>query len=270
MTRFLLAVVSLFMLLGDSSGQDASSKDLNTLSLEIAAMRKLDGLAITLEQLKFIAGWVNETAEKPRDRDPARVNLKYRKAMLDLHAGLAQKKGPDVVVALQVKVNDIKALDRVELDDDHGTTEKARKRAPELFKRLKTPQVFALLTSAEDSDPEELLRTALKQSRELKDKEWRDARDEAGTEVSTALAGVDDAKARLVKEQVVALLDKAQALSKEEFAKSESGFQQAIEKLAASVTPIDVLRNRAMLNLATVLSNPTLPAVVEIRLKVKE
>jgi len=35
-------------------------------------------------------------------------------------------------------------------------------------------------------------------------------------------------------------------------------------------TPIDVLRNRAVLNLATVLSNPTLPAVVEIRLKVKE
>lgn len=268
--RMFLAIVALLVRIDFSSSQEASSKDLNTLSMEIAAMRKLDSLAITVEQLKIIAGWINETAEKPRDRDPARVNLKYRKAMLELHAALAQKKASEVVVALQIKVNDIKALDRVELDDDHGTTEQARKRAAELFGRLKTPQVFALLTSAEDTEPEELLRTAVKQSRELKDKEWREARDEAGTELANALAGVDDVKAQQVKQHVVKLLDKAHALSKADFTRMERQIQQELDKLAGSVTPIEVLRNRAMLNLASVLSNPTLPAVVEIRLKVKE
>jgi len=204
--RTICSCIGLLVVACSTCAQEASSKDLNTLSMEIAAMRKLDSLSITPEQLKIIAGWVNETAEKPRDRDPARVNLKYRKAVLDLHAALAQKKAADAVVALQIKVNDIKAVDRVELDDDHGTTAPARKRAAELFKTLKTPQVAALLTSAEDSEPEELLWTALKQSRELKDKEWRDARDEAGTELAHSLAGTDDAMAQRLKEQVVQLL----------------------------------------------------------------
>jgi hypothetical protein len=264
------AVVILLGLLGSAPGQEAASKDLNTLSMEIAAMRKLDGLSITRQQLKIIAGWVNETSEKPRDRDPARVNLKFRKAILELHAALAQKKPADVVIPLQMKANDIKALDRIELDDDHGTTAPARKRAQELFKTMKTPQVAALLTSAEDSDPEELLHTALKRSRELKDKEWRDARDEAATELAHAIGGTDDARAQQIKDQVVAMLDKAHALPRQDFARAEPDLERQIARLAGMATPIEVLRNRAILNLATVLSNPTLPAVTQIRLKVKE
>lgn len=269
-SRIYLTAFVFLVLLRSASGQEASSKDLNTLSMEIAAMRKLDSLSITPEQLKVIAGWVSETAEKPRDRDPARVNLKYRKAMVELHAALAQKKPTDVVIPLQMKANDIKALDRIELDDDHGTTAPARKRAKELFKIMRTAQVAALLTSAEDSEPEELLRTALRQSRELKDKEWRDARDEAATELANAIGGTDDVKAQQIKDQVVTMLDEAHALARQDFAKAEPAYERQIAKLAGMVTPIEVLRNRAILNLATVLSNPTLPAVAEIRLKAKE
>lgn len=261
------AVVFMVMVVGNAGAQEASTKDLNTLSMEIAAMQKLDGLAITPVQLKLIAGWVNETAEKPRDRDPARVNLKFRKAMLELHAALAHKKGTDDIVNLQIKATEIKTTDAVELDDDHGITESAKKRAPELYRQMKTAQVFSLLTSVDDSEPEEELLSALNQSRELKDKEWRDARDETAAEAAAALAGVDGAKAARINEQVKQFLDKAHALTEDEFTKKKAELRQEIEKVAASAQPLDVLYNRALLNLARFLSSPALPAVVEIRLK---
>ncbi len=247
-------------------GQEAASKDLNTLSLEVAALQELNALDLSSEQLKVLAGFAKETVEKPHDRDPARVNLPLRKAMLALHAALARKKGPDVVLNLQAQVAEIKDLDLVTLDDGWETTVPARVKVRELFRLLKPSQAASLMGKVSDSDPEDLVREALEQSQKLTGKEWKDAREEAVAEISRALAGPDEAKAAKIGRQVALLLHRAHAMKKNDFKKQRRGLHQEARRMTGSVRPIQVLENRALLELARFLSNPGLPGAIDARL----
>lgn len=262
----LVVALTSCLIVAPSAAQEAANKDLNTLSLEVTAMERMDALGIAPEQLAVLAVLAKETAEKPRDRDPARVNLKLRRAVLELHAALAKKKGEDYVTNLRLRVAEIKKKDKVELDDDWETTAAARVKAADFLRHLKPTQVSWLLVSVDDSDPEELLRDALRRSRILKELNWTEARNETVNDLRDALGGVDMEKADEIGGQVGLLLDRAHKMKEPEYKKQERQLLDEAKTLIRKVGPVRILENRATLGIAKFLSNPALPAAVELRL----
>lgn len=261
-----MPVLTCCLFLAAVAGQDAAHKDLNTLSLEVTVMERMDAMGITPEQLAVLAVLAKETAEKPRDRDPARVNLKLRRAVLELHAALVKKKGDDYLTNLRLRVAEIKKKDKVELDDNWETTAAARAKAAEFLRLLKPTQVSWLLVSVDDTDPEELLRDAIRRSRILKELNWTEARNETVNDLSEALGGTDTDRADEIGQQVGMLLDRAHAMKEPEYKKQEARILEEARAMIRKVGPLRILENRATLSVARFLSNPALPAAVEQRL----
>ncbi len=248
-------------------GQAATGKDLNALSMEVAAMEKLDALAITPRQLEMLAYWAPKTAERSRRRQPAKASPKFHKAIRDLHDALALKKDEDIIADREFEVAELRESEKPVLDDDFETTEAARNTAPDFYRLFKVSQLAALLGSLDRADPQDLVRHALRRSRQLKGREWHDARAEAVEEIAPLLAGLDQARTEALGRQIAQLLDQAHAMTKDEFEKHEPRLRQEARKIAGAVGPTQVLENRALLELARLLSNPGLAAAVEMRQK---
>jgi hypothetical protein len=237
--------------------------------MEVQALRTLYNLRLTTEQMKELAKYAKDTAEPARKRNQGKASDEYRKVLTELRDALAAASDDDKIGDLEDAFTELEEKEKPDMDDSVEATAAARKRAPELFKKMRPSQLASYLGFlAEDVvDPQDVLVSTMKEIRSANNEEWKDRRDDLAEELGWLLGGVDEKKAQKVNDQVVAFLNKVKALSDDEFKAKQADLEKEAEKLAGDVGPERVLRNRVERTFAELLSNPRLQAALALRLK---
>jgi hypothetical protein len=281
MKTSIAALVALVLALGSCTAFAGENKDepakhdeptLTDLSLEMQALRTLHNMRITTEQMQALAKYAKDTAEPDRKRNQGKASDDYRKALTELRDALADGSDDDKIADLEDAYADIEEREHPDMDDSVTVTSAARTRAPDVFKKIRPPQLATYLgfLAEEVIDPLEVLLSTMKDIRGIKDDDWKDRRDDLADELGWLLGGVDEKKSKKVGEAVVALLGKTKTLSDDDYPAKKAELEKEAEKLVGEIGPERVLRNRVERTLAELLSNPRLGPALELRLKDKK
>ena len=247
---------------------DPEQSSASELKLEVQALQALYRFQMTPAQMRFIATLARRTAPAQQPRKPGEVSDAYRQLLLDLHAALLDVNDEENIDNLEDKLDRLTEDEKPTLDDDIPLSLEARKRAPEVLRRLKPSQLARYLGYVEDdiADPRDRLRDGLEQVRAAAADEWEAKRDEIADEVGWLAAGVDAEKSGRVTEQAAALLSKARGLSAEEHKKQRPELEREADRIAGDVGPTTVLEHTIEHALAELLSNPRLASALTARL----
>jgi hypothetical protein len=264
------ACVASAALLLPAFADDKAEKEqpLHEISLEVQALRAIEDLRLTQDQLGLLAKLAKETAEPARKRAEPKASAEYRRLLTRLRDALAAQ-DEDKVDELEGELEELKSKENPVIDEDVTVTRAARMRAPEVFRTFKASELASYYGAVANEvlDPLLHLTTSLRVVRGLEKDEWRDRRDAIADEVAWLVAGADAAKWEKVSDQTVALLSKARSLSDEEFKAQEKELEKSAKAIAGAVGPDAVLRHYAERELAELLSNPRLAAAIKARQK---
>jgi hypothetical protein len=245
--------------------------DVNVLSVEVAALLRLNQLQATPTQMEALVKLARDVSRKEVKRTPAKVSDKYRQALLDLRDALVRGEDDDRIDELNDALDDLKESEKPDLDDAVETCADGRRLAPEALRLFTARQAASYLALYGDGlpDPAANLRGALEKAPGAAEDDWKELRDDTAEEVGWLVAGLDTARARRVSEKVGTLLDRAHKLKPEEFKEQRADLEKAAREVLDDVGPVEVLRHVLERDLAELLSNPRLPAALEARLKSK-
>jgi hypothetical protein len=238
------------------------------VALEVQALRTVYLLRATPEQMKQLQKMAKDLAAPDRDRQRPRVSGDYRRVLADLRDALVAD-DDDRVERLEDRLADLTDAEDPQLDDEVKVTAAARRLVPEALRLFRPAQVAGLIASLSDEvgDPQERLADALEQARSVKSGEWEEARGEMADDLGWLLGGLDASRAKAVRSEVTALLNKARGLSDEEFESRREELEQEARRVGADVPPTEVLKHAVERALARLLSNPRLGVALQARLK---
>jgi hypothetical protein len=247
---------------------DPEQLSANELKLEVQALQGLYRFQMTPAQLRFLATLALRTAPVPQRRKPGKVSDDYRQLLLDLRAALLDVNDEENIDSLEDKLDQLTEDEKPTLDDDIEMSLEARKRAPEVLRRLKPSQLAHYLGYVEDdiADPHERLHDGLEQVRAALANEWEAKRDEIAEEVGWLVVGVDLKKCGLVTKRAAALLSMTRGLSAEEYKKQRNDLEREADRIVGDVGPATVLEHTIEHALAELLSNPRLASALAARL----
>jgi hypothetical protein len=242
---------------------------LSELSLDVEALQVIYALRLTNDQLKAVKPLAAKTAEPERKRKSVKASDEFRKVLTDLRAALIDANDDDKIGELEDDFEVLMENGKVKLDNSFDVTQGARQATPGVLKLLTADQLDAFYDSEADDTPEPLgyLTNALTEVRGLDKKKWNEKRDDIADNVAWAVAGLDEKKGDKINKKVVALLNKARAMSDEEFKKKNADLQKQAKLLVGTIARDLVLRHHAEHRIAEMLSNPRLAAVIQARLK---
>jgi hypothetical protein len=251
----------------DKKARTSDRADANDINQEVTVLQVLHNLQANPAQLKALADLAATTAPKPGPRKVLPLTDRYYKALVGLRDALAAADDEKIIEHSGV-LEELRDEEEPEFEDAEITDE-ARKAAPGLLRKFSSRQVALYLAGQADNfpDPGEQLADVLEKSRELKGKEWRTLRDDLAYQLGWLLAGVEEAAETKVRDQVTALLDKAQGLDAKAWNEQKADLEKAAREITAKVGPADVLRHYMERTLAEILSNPRLPAALALRMK---
>jgi len=243
----------------------AGPTDLNELSLEVAALKTLHRLQLTSAQLQVLAQ-TEGLAVKGEARQPAKTTGRYRKALVDLRAALIRGEEKQID-ELHDRLDELETEDQPDLDDGVEISARARTLAGDFLRLLTPRQVMRFLADREEvPDLRLLILTAIVKGRSLNGEAWKELRDEAAEEAADLLAGVREAEHKRALETVTALLDAGRRYRENELEKLKTDTDAAVARLVGGRGPLELLRNVLERDLAELLSNPRLPASVQVLL----
>jgi hypothetical protein len=285
MSRCLISKFGLLMLIGlflpstpaavearksEVKKSESAEPSLTDLSMEVAALQTLREFKFTSLQMAQLKKLAAETVRKPRKRKPGKATKEFRDALAAFHDALVDDLEDDEVDPLEDQVDDLREAEKPVLDDDVEITEAARKRAPELLRRLKPSQLASYIAANEDeiNDPLDQLLDALNLVRGMKVKRFQEWREEISEEVSRLLAGLDEEKADKIRVKVIALFSKVRGLKDNEFKKQLPELEKEARRIVGDIHPSEILRHAAEHALAEMLSNPRLGEAITARLKI--
>jgi hypothetical protein len=265
-----LATTFLFVPAGAADDPKADKElSLNELSLDVDALQVMYALHLTDEQLKAVKQMAKQTAEPERQRKKVKANVALRKLLTDLRSALIDASDDDKIGELEDEVEALVAKDEVKLDNSFDVTLMARKRVPEVMKLLTADQLESFYSSEAEDAPEPLahLTKWLSEVRGLEKKAWLAKRDDIADNIAWAVAGLDATKGDKINKKVVALLNKARALSEEDFKTKNAALETEAKSLVGAIELKDALRHHAEHRIAEMLSNPRLAAAIQAKLK---
>jgi len=273
-TIALAVTLALGAALGDEKKSDSKEAELGLaeLSMEVQALRTLYNLRLTAEQMKALAKFAKETAEPARKRNQGKASDEYRKVLTELRDALAAASDDDKIGDLEDAYSEREEKEKPDMDDGVEVTDAARKRTPEVFKRMRPSQLASYLGFlAEDMvDPLDVLLSTMKEIRGINNEDWKDRRDDLAEELGWLLGGVDEKKEQKVNDAVIAFLNKVKALNEEDYKTKQADLEKEAQKLTDEIGPERVLRNRVERTFAELLSNPRLDAALALRLAEKK
>jgi hypothetical protein len=234
---------------------------LNSLSMEVNALQMLHQFNFDKNQLEKLHQWSEGSAQKEATRKAGKASKDCREKMLALRKAMQEAKDGDLIQKLNDDLNALREEEKPVFDDRVEVTPAARERAVEVYRLLKPNQLANYLGHIADevADPTERLRDAMEQARAMNEEEWKEQRDEIAEDISQIIVGLDPVKSKATSEQVVALLERARGLAKDQFEKQQADLGKAARKISGEVSVEEVLRHHVELDLASLLSNPRLP-----------
>jgi hypothetical protein len=250
-----------------------AADDLNSLALEVAALKTMVSLEMTSTQMKALLALAKGTAD-PRQRDPAtKAGAKLRQHLTLLQAALLEDQ-TNGIKYLTEKVEALREQDKDEdIDDGVDITDAARAKAGDALLLVTTGQVMAHLGTQSDNYPDPVGRMlqTLEDGLGLDEKEWQSLRDDAAFEAAIQIAGLDKARAEKVQASAKKWLDSRHGLKSEELKAKQGQLEQEVQnEILKKVGPMILLRNVVLADIAELLSNPQLPAAIKDRLKAGE
>jgi hypothetical protein len=240
---------------------------LSDLSIEVAALQAFHDFKFTREQLATLRKFAKETAPEPAVREAGKGSADFRRTLTALREALVEDDDDDLIDQLQEEIDGLRDNEAPELDADFEVTDAARSYASKLLRLLSARQIACYLAAHAEEIPEPLERLleALEKVRALDAKEWKELRAAVSAEVGQGVAGLDGDKAAQVSDQVVQLLIQARALKDDEFKEQRPELEKMAREIVGNLSPLDVLRNVLVQELAEILSNPRLPAAIDAR-----
>jgi len=273
----LAALATFWTLTPSASGQTKSAPpdksaavdkaDLNVISMEVAALHVMHQLELSSAQMQTLSRMLGRGVNsKNKPRQAAKGTPKFRKGLTDLRDALL-KGNAKQISDLSEKLDKLYDTEKVELDDVVEVTEAARRKAPELLKVLNARQVLAYLLSYEGEvpDPVDRLQDALKHGKGADAAAWKQLRDAAAEDFGWMVAGFDVDKAQKVQTEIASVLDRHHRAEKQGEA-PRADLEKVVHRLMGDIGPTDVLRHILERDLAELMSNPRLPALLEMRL----
>jgi hypothetical protein len=250
-------------------GHKEKQTPLVQLSQEVTALQVLYALDLTRPQLEAVKKLAALTAAKPDKTAQGKGSDNLRKKLVALRDALIEAKDDEHIGDLMDDIDTLRESEKPELDDQVDITEMAVTHAPKFLQMLTARQVAAYVGSFADdiADPRQRLLESLEKVRGLPDDKWAEMRDEVSEEVSGLVAGLDDQRAAQVSAKVVQLMIVARSLKPAEFKAQRSDLEKQANQILGDIGPTDVLRHVMERALAELLSNPSLPAALEARLK---
>ena len=149
---------------------------------------------------------------------------------------------------------------------DPEVSDSVRKQAPAATALLSLSQLASYVAANEDdiSDPLEQMMDALDQ---LADKpaadEYAGIRSELVSEVSVLVAGLDKAAQETVAKRVGEWLDGAHGADASSLDAKRGSYERSARQIVGKLDAFHALRNWMQREMATLLSNPALPAAID-------
>jgi hypothetical protein len=244
----------------------AEPASLNELSMEVGALQTLYQFDFTAAQRETLRRLARTTSQETGARQAARASAAFRKTLLELRAELAKGTDGDRISDLQDALEKHYDADELELDDGWEVSDEARDKAPEVLRTLSARQLVSVLSGYGDEfpDPLETLTEALEKARGLKPEEWKHLREDVAEQVSRLVAGLNVEKAVATSDQVIQLLIRARALKDEEFKAQRAELEKEARQIVGDRGPLEAVRHAVEYSLAELLSNPRLPAALDL------
>jgi hypothetical protein len=251
--------------------------NVNLASLRVSAIDTIYEMDLSIAQLNLIRGLATETGDS-ESRAPGTATPQFISTLKDFQTALLEAKDDQAIAKLRNQVIDLADSPDLHLDNDIVTTARARAKSAAACSHLKASQIAAFLAihAEEVSDPEELMMSTADGLQEMHaeagnkaDKVAEPAGDadsaiqEASLSVGYLVAGTDDAKAHAITQQVSQWLRASDKLTDAEFAARRQSMEDSAGKIIGDVTPMQVLNNWMLEQMAILLSNPQLPQAID-------
>jgi hypothetical protein len=239
---------------------------LNDLSMEVAALHVIHQFHFTPDQLQLLRKMARETSQEREIRQVPRASDKYKGLLTDLRSALVSG-NEEKMDKLQQELDKLRSAEPAELDDGIDITDAARREAPRLLRLLGPRQIALHLSYYGDQvpDPAAVLESAIDKVRDLKDKDWKQLREEISDQVGPLVVGLDVEKAGQVSDRAIQLLIEVRALSKQDFERRRAELRKQAREIVGDTSPFDVLQHLVEQALAEMLSNPRLASALNAR-----
>jgi len=253
--------------------------DVNDLSMEVAALRTLYLLKAAADQTDHpgtyagIKSSLKDCAQKPRQRQVAKVSKNYRQVLAELRAAFIVNQASRIN-ELSEQLDELTKDEQPELDDAVEITDQARKNAPRLLNWFDANRIAGYIAAygKDFPDPWVLMYKATRldgKGTKPTPEQWKETRAFVIREVGWQVGGLDLNRQQKVGEEVADLLDRAYALSEEELkrqGKAGGGLRGELAKICKpAASPTDVIKHVLEQDVAEILSNPRLLPAMEAR-----
>lgn len=241
------------------------------LSQQVWALQTLHDLDLDPPQLESLRAAIPKLADDPTPHTRNRVPARYLAALEALRQALIHDKdnadASDQIDELRDDLESIREDEQVDLDDHVRIVDAARAAVPDMMKSLRPSQLSGYLVAYQDEtpDPVQSLARAADESRGLDDVKFNALSERTARDVAILLAGLDAEKAAPVAERVRQWLSQTRALSNNDFKAGQADREKSAKTALGEFDSFDVLRHWIERDVAELLSNPQLSAVIEER-----
>jgi hypothetical protein len=257
------ATAAIVLLLATSAR--AADAPIHQIYLEVSALSMLYDLAATPEQIKSLESLSSDTAAKKPAGDP-HPGRPYRNALIALRDAYVKNEeaaideAQDRFSAIEDKMDNAP-------DPTVEITDAARKKADAAVKLFTPAQLaeYIAARSADAPDPAATLVESLDTLRTAKN--YDHARNEAAEEIAADLTGFSGKEHKSTRDVIAAFLDKAHALSDDDFKSQRPDLDAEARRLTEVADPLAVITHWVHRDLAELLSNPQLASALAARSK---
>jgi hypothetical protein len=247
--------------------------DLNIASMRISALDTLYEFDLSPDQLEIFAAAIPLAAGAPRT--PPKPNEQLTDLFTKMQAALLAGKDDQQIAALRNQIIEAVNSNAIELDDAIRPTAAAHRAAQALVNKLKASQFAAFIAMHADevADPVEMMMatvTTLHDAKSNPDMVDETLAPQTAAHVGYLVAGMDDAKAKAISEEVAGWLKAGAALSDQDFAARRADLEAEAKRIVGSVMPMEVLQHYLQQQIAILLSNPEAGRAIHLMLAARK
>lgn len=243
------------------------------LSQQVWALQTLHDLDLGVSQLEALREASPKLEEEPGSRVRSRVPARYGAALEALREALIrEKESPEMSGRIDELRDDLESMredEQVEIDDRVQIVDAARAAVPQVMKSLLPSQVAGYLAAYQDEipDPIQSLTNAADQSRGLDEGKFNALAERTAKDVGMLAAGLDQDKADAAAARVRQWLTQNRELSNADYKAARPQLEKSARAMIGELDAFDVLRHWIERDVAELLSNPQLPAMIDERIK---
>jgi Spy/CpxP family protein refolding chaperone len=236
--------------------------------LQVAALNTLNDLDLDGDQLKAIRELLKANTDAPATEPADKGSDAYRSALKSLRDAIIADDAQKAADA-EAKVDQLRSEEQLNVTTTVPLTDFARQKSDGVLKMLRSNQIGSYLGVHGDDVPDavETILDAMDQSRGKDKTDFNATCDEASEQVGTLVAGISDGNRETdVEQQVSGLLQHAYGMTDAQYKANYKKLEVSARKIVGDLGAFTALHNWMLREMADLLANPELPAMIDARL----